>query len=192
MLKKIFCLFVLFIVIPALARERAYDNVLFVNSRMDGNYFYSKTLYTAPSWIKNSRNKLPVNKDIFYTPGNSLQLNYVNGKAGTWSAEISKPNWRGQDIIKEGQVLSFSINISAGTGITDLPAIQIRGKDSGASKPLSLAPYLAVVQHGKWKKVLIPLRDFKKITLKTSDDVNGIIFLKIMQTAKSIQYMQMI
>lgn len=175
MFKNLFILFYFIIITPAFSQERFYDNVLFMNSRMDGNYFYSKTCYTSPSWINNSRNKLPVNKQFYFTPGNSLTLNFVNGKTGTWSAEIDKPEWRGQDKIKEGEILSFAVNVSAGTDISELPAIQIRLSDSSTSSALSLAPYIVVIQQGKWKKVLIPLKDFTKIKFKASSDIKAII-----------------
>src|SRR5437763_13007328 len=114
----------------SISKETLYDNVLFVNSRMDSNYFYSKTSYTSPSSIKNVRNKLPVSNEIFSTPGNSLQLNFVNGKDGSWRAEIDKPEWRGQDKLKEGEMLSFGVNIASSDNNDDLPDIQIRLGDS--------------------------------------------------------------
>lgn len=168
--------FLFLIAMPALSQQRPYDNIFFVNSRMDSNYFYSKTTYTSPSLIKNSRNKLPVSKDTFFTPGNSLLLNFINGKTGTWSAEINKPEWRGQDKLKEGEILSFAVNITSGTDITELPAIQIRLADSSISQPLPLARYNVVIQPGKWNKALIPLKDFTEINLKSSADIKAIIF----------------
>ena len=176
MFKNLLLPFLLIIAIPALSQERAYDDVVFVNSRMDSSYFYSKATCASPSSIKNIRNKLPVSKDSFFTPGNSLLLDFVNGKTGSWSAEINKPEWRGQDKLKEGEVLSFAINISSGTDISELPGIQIRLSDSSTSSALALARYTVIIQPGKWKKVLIPLRDFTGISLKSSADIKAIIF----------------
>src|SRR3954451_22802207 len=169
-------LFLLIIVVPVFSQEKSYDNVLFVNSRMDSNYFYSKTSYTSPSSIKNIRNKLLVSKDNFFTPGNSLQLDFVNGKDGSWRAEINKPEWRGQDMLKEGEILSFGVNIPSSDNITDLPAIQIKLADSSLSQPLSLSKYMVVIEPGKWTKVLVPLKDFNEVKLKTSSDIKALIF----------------
>src|SRR5688500_1954592 len=93
------------------AQEPSSDHVFFVNSIMDGNYFYCKTNYQSPSWIKNIQQKLPVSNNIFFTPGNSLQLQYINGNKRKWSAQIYQNKMRGQDITKQSQWLSFYINI---------------------------------------------------------------------------------
>ncbi|MEJ7681088.1 MAG: hypothetical protein WKG06_25195 [Segetibacter sp.] len=105
-----------------------------------------------------------------------MQLNFVNGKTGTWTAEINKPEWRGQDKIKEGEILSFAVNIPSGTNIADLPAIQIRLADSSISQPLPVARYMVIIQQNKWTKVLIPLKDFTEINLKSSTDIKAVIF----------------
>ena len=123
----------------AIAQEPAYDHTFFVNSRMTGNYFYSKTSYQSSSWIKNIRGKLPVNEAHFFTPGNSLEVNYTNGATGTWSASILKPGWRGQDIIKEGNTIVLKLSVRSGnTTPDDLPSIQVAKKDSIFSRSLPL------------------------------------------------------
>ncbi|WP_018614421.1 glucoamylase family protein [Segetibacter koreensis] len=176
MFKNLLLPFLLTTVVQVFSQEKFYDNVLFLNSRMDGNYFYSKASYTSPSSIKNIDNKLPVSEDTFFTPGNSLQLDFVNGKNGSWSAKIDKPEWRGQDKLKEGEILSFAVNVSSATDISNLPAIQIGLADSTISQPLPVSRYFVIIQHGKWTKVLIPLKDFAGIKLKNSDDVKAVIF----------------
>ena len=90
------------------AQEPKYDQVFFANSRMQGRYFYSRTSYVAPSWVKNIQNKLPVNASHFFTPGNSLELEYTNGSSGNWYAVITRPEWRGQDITQDGNNLLLS------------------------------------------------------------------------------------
>ena len=123
----------------AVAQEPAYDHSFFVNSRMKGNYFYSKTSYQSPSWIKNVMSKLPVNEVHFFTPGNSLELNYTNSSTGKWSTAILKPDWRGQDNVREGNTVFLKLFVnSTHTTATDLPAIQVAKKDSIFSKAVPL------------------------------------------------------
>jgi len=55
------------------ANEYLYDYLFFDNSLMDDSYYYSKTDYATPSWIKNLRSLLPVS-ERFFSPGNSLEL----------------------------------------------------------------------------------------------------------------------
>ena len=66
---------------------------------MDGNYFYSKTDYQSPSWIKNIQQKLPVSNNTFFTPGSSLQLQYINGTKGSWEPQINQHVMRGPGIL---------------------------------------------------------------------------------------------
>lgn len=159
------------------AQEPAYDHTFFVNSRMDGNYFYSKTNYQSPSWIKNIQQKLPVSANVFFTPGNALQLQYINGNKGTWSAQIFQNVMRGQDIIKEGQWLFLHINIaSTNTTAEQLPAIQLMNKDSNVSKPLFISNYLSSVKTNQWQRLKIPLKAFAGFAFSTSSDISGIVF----------------
>ena len=82
------------------AQDHLYDYTFFTNSRMPGNYLFSKTSFQSPSFIKNDNYRLPVNEKIFNTPGNSLQLQYVNGKNGNWKASIFREDLRGKDHFK--------------------------------------------------------------------------------------------
>lgn len=158
------------------AQERAYDDVLFANSRMEGDYFYSKTTYQSPSWINNIKGRLPVNSTHFFTPGNALQLQFSNAVNGAWNAEVMKQQWRGQDIKKEGQVLSFYLYItSLATTANDLPAVQLRAEDSTISTSLSIAFYLKDYKPNTWQQVSIPLPAFK-LLYKRSADIIGVIF----------------
>ena len=77
------------LMLPSLAGavEKPYDYVFFDNSRMPGNYFYSRTDYQSPSFLKNSSSRLPVS-DMCFSPGNSLELTYVSAKGGAWTAAV--------------------------------------------------------------------------------------------------------
>jgi hypothetical protein len=158
------------------AQERAYDDVLFTNSRMEGDYFYSKTAYQSPSWINNIKGKLPVNSTHYFTPGNSLQLKFSNAASGTWNAEIMKQQWRGQDIKKEARVLSFFMYVaSPATTANDLPAVQLRGEDSTVSTSISIAPFLQSYKHNAWQQVIMPLPVFG-LSYKRSAEIIGVVF----------------
>ncbi len=102
----------LFISCALSAQEHIYDYVFFANSRMQGNYFFSKTLSSNSSAISNDKNKLPVSNQNFFTPGNSLLLEYTNGRNGQWQAIIYKDQLRGQDHFKQAAFLSFWVNAS--------------------------------------------------------------------------------
>ncbi|MEJ7769449.1 MAG: glucoamylase family protein [Chitinophagaceae bacterium] len=144
------------------AQEPLYDQVIFDNSRMTGHYYYSETSYQSPSWIKNVQHKLPVFDAASFTPGNSLQLHYVNGNNGHWEASIIKPVYRGQDKVREADALIFRIFIqSATTLINHLPNIKLGLENSTYSDSVSLQKYIKNFSTGKWATVVIPLADFR-------------------------------
>jgi hypothetical protein len=123
----------------AQAQEYQYDYTFFSNSRMDGNYFFSKVSYQSPSFIKNDNYRLPVNERIFNTPGNSLALEYVNGNGGNWKADIFREDIRGQDHFKPAKFLSFSIYCTASGLQTELPKLRLIFKDSSVSSEWTFA-----------------------------------------------------
>jgi len=115
------------------AQEHQYNYTFFTNSRMPVNYFFSKTSFQSPSFIKNDNYRLPVNEKVFNTPGNSLQLEYVNGKGGNWKANIFREDIRGQDHFKPAKFLSFSIYCTALGLQKELPKLRLIFSDSSLS-----------------------------------------------------------
>ncbi|MBD0364844.1 MAG: hypothetical protein ICV53_01890 [Flavisolibacter sp.] len=177
MLKKRLFAFSLLASIIAQAQEPAYDHLFFANSRMEGNYFYSKANYQSPSWIKNAQQKLPVSNTIFFTPGNSLQLQFVNGKNGSWTVQLFKPRLRGQDILKTPTRLSFHLYIDSDKTTTQqLPAVQLMNRDSSISNKIALSDYSTSIQNKKWQGINIPLNAFTGINQNTLSNVTGIVF----------------
>ena len=151
--RKITILLAIVFSLAAQAQEPLYDYSFFYNSRMPGFYFYSKTSASSTSYIKNIDHQLPLNDTIFHTPGNALQLEYVNGK-GKWQASIYRQQIRGQDHFKKVTHLSFWISTnSATTQVEDLPAVELVKRDS-TSEPLS---DFKITGGGTWKQVLIPI-----------------------------------
>ena len=123
----------------AFAAEKPYDYVFFENSRMDGDYFYSKAEYTSPSWIENSQKKLPVDNDCF-SPGNSLRLRFVAAESGDWTASVLYCPIRGNDFFRHPDVLAFNLKYED-TDSSILPVVGIQNADSTRSKFVDVAKY---------------------------------------------------
>ena len=140
----------------AFAAEKPYDYVFFENSRMDGDYFYSKAEYTSPSWIENSQKKLPVDTDCF-SPGNSLRLRFVAAESGDWTASVLYCPIRGNDFFRHPDVLAFNLKY-ANTDAATLPVVGIQYADSTRSKFVDVAKYVKPFKDG-WSRVEIPLND---------------------------------
>jgi hypothetical protein len=163
--------FALLISGSAYAQEHLYDYIIFTNSRMPGNYFFSKTSFHSPSFVKNVDYRLPVNDFVFNTPGNSLQLQYVNGKKGNWEANIFKENMRGQDQYKAVKFFNFKIYSTALVTQKELPAIVFIFKDSSFSTKMTFETDAV----NAWSSITIPVSSTYK-SFKIPDDVIGIQF----------------
>ena len=160
MMKFLFTLFSMVYLFPALGNETPFTYSFFVNSNMPGNYFFSSIDYTGNSWIKNKKKKLPVSSNQFFTPGNSLQLEYINGSNGSWNAIIEKPSIRGQDIFVSPTRLSFRIFIaSRNTNLSNLPKVQLGNKDSVYTQAVDILSY-GNIKGGQWIEISIPLSAF--------------------------------
>ena len=153
------------------ARAHLDDYTFFTNSRMTGNYLFSKISFQSPSFIKNGNQRLPISTTIFHTPGNALQLEYVNGKKGNWRAMIFSENLRGQDHFKPVQYFSFSVYTSSGTTSKHCPAYQLIMKDSSLSAKCTYE----INKFNAWETIYSPVSFFKN-NFKDPADVIGVVF----------------
>ncbi len=163
--------FVLIFSTHAYAQEHSYDYAIFTNSRMPGNYFFSKTSFQSPSFIKNDNYRLPVNEKVFNTPGNSLQLEYVNGKGGSWTANIFREDIRGQDHFKSARFLSFSIYCTTIGLQSELPKLRLIFSDSSLSSDWTFATDFV----NKWSRFNLKLNASYK-NFKIPGDIIGVQF----------------
>jgi hypothetical protein len=142
------------------ASEQLYDYIFFDNSPMEGRYYYSQTDYQSPSWIKNAQGKLLANKNEFYSPGNSLELQYVSAAHGMWSAEVQYRPVRGNDFFKKPALLFFQLKAVDSISSLVMPKVALRYKDKSLSNFVSLENYVPQANSGKWITLSIPLKDF--------------------------------
>ncbi len=166
-------LFFCFVILPsvACAQEHLYDYTIFTNSMMDKNYYYSHTTYQSPSSIKNEKYRLPVSKIFFNTPGNALQLEYVNGN-GNWDATVFREDLRGMDHFKPVEYLAFKIYPTAYTVQREFPSVRLVFKDSTLSNDITFATDAV----NAWSGVLIKTIAFNKPGFKIPGDVIGVKF----------------
>lgn len=167
------------------AQEHLYDYTLFTNSRIGGNYFYSKTSFQSPSFIKNENQRLPVSTTVYHTPGTALQLEYVNGLKGNWMTTIFRGSLRSQDHFKPAQYLSFSIYVSSQTNLKGLPACQLMLRDSSLSNKFKLV----INKIGGWETIYIPVSFLRELILQTLMMLSVLFFRKIMMMEISTPFM---
>jgi hypothetical protein len=176
-MKKSLLFLIVLISLTAGAQETPYTQVFFDNSLMSKDYYYSEVAYSSPSWLKNSNKKLPVQEEIFFTPGNSLELNYVSAAGGKWSAQVLYHPIRGIDYLYPSENLVFRMYVQSETDINELPAIGLGKREKKAlSSFLPLKNFVKDFKRNSWLSVSIPLKEFKNISFKESKELNVISF----------------
>ena len=149
--------------------EYLYDYIFFENSLMKDFHFYTRTSYEAPSWIKNSRQHLPISTEVSFSPGNALELTYLSSPGSDWYAEVQYCPVRGNDFFRTPQQLSIQLYSLTPLSETSLPEIAIRYKDSTYTRQLKLVDYMGSGEEKTWHTLTIPLVDFG---LGRVDDTN--------------------
>ena len=165
-------------------QEIEYNHVFFQNSLMKGSWFYSETSYTPPSHVLNVKGKLPINTDLAFTPGNSLQLNYRSAPEGHWIVNLKYPEWRGKDFLKKGDMLSFWLYVSDKTQKEKLPEIAIGLDEEEISNYIPIGEYISDYSEKKWIQVKLPLEAF--IIYKKNSNSNNIKVISIKQLPNDV------
>lgn len=165
------------------AQEYQHDPIIFANSRMTGSYHDSRVSSLAPSELQNIDGHLPVEKEIYHTPGNCLKLQYTNDK-GKWKVFIHRPIFRGQSFFKTATYLSFWVKVMKPRA-KNLPLVSIQLPDSSFSPPMSFK----IKKNSKWQHIKILLADFGRIPVDKQRDISGVLFLQNDNTKNSKQTM---
>src|SRR5688572_19002411 len=109
-MKSFFFNILLLVSLNSSAGETPYTYSIFTNSRMSGDYFFSKATAKGGSFIRNINGRLPLSERIYFTPGNAILLEYSNSRTGNWQATLFRQQIRGQDHFKPAEFLSFWIH----------------------------------------------------------------------------------
>ena len=154
-----------------LTAQSDYDkHVFFDNSLTDSSYYYSYGEFSSPSYISLVEGKIPVEMKHFFSPPNSLKLNWKSVKGGIWLAELKIGKWRNRDINFEGDTLSlwlFSEEVIQGY---ELPYISLEDISGNVSAKVYLNSVVNVISPSEWRQIKIPLKLFNggKKTLNIS------------------------
>ncbi|KIC95978.1 glucoamylase family protein [Flavihumibacter solisilvae] len=156
--------------------QHKQDKIIFENSIMDSHYYYSKAEYSSGCWIKNTQGKLPVSGQQYFTPGNSLELQYRSADDGQWKATVLYNEIRGIDSFNEASHLSFWLYVTDSTEKESLPAVNLLLADKKESGSASLVDYLGSFKMNSWVPVKIPLSVFNKDSHLPAGQIKGVQF----------------
>lgn len=157
----------------SLAQEYEYDYNFFTNSLMAGDHFYSVVEHSNGSFVVNRNFKIPVSATMFHTPGNALQLVYINAKNGHWQATVYHQAIRGQDKFKKATYLSFWIYPSTTDSIlSDLPSVQLMKADSSLSNKIPIR----AARPNEWQQVLVPVTSIQGMNPSDPEKMIAVVF----------------
>jgi hypothetical protein len=162
------------------ADTRYYRHTIFDNSLEADAYYYSSGKASAPSTLELIHGKLPVSRDLFYTPPNALRLKWRSAADGGWEAGISTINFRNREIAFQGDTLFFWCFSAEGIPASLLPLIQVSDAAGNFSNSLPLAKFVPNLEPGKWVQVQLPLDEFKTASIHELElqHVEKIVFVQ--------------
>ncbi len=166
-----------------------YLHQYFDNSLTPGSYFYSSGQASAPSSVELIKGKLPVENKIFLSPPNALRLEWQSNVGGGWEAEVALMTIRNRFPAMAGSNLYLWLYAPEAIAAEDLPDIALSSTQQGLqvaqfpsafSKPIALGKFAGDLPAGHWKRVRIPLSEFKTASIYEfrADQVQNIIFVQ--------------
>jgi len=172
-MKRLLIVLYCFLPLGLVAQEFEYNYEFFSNSGMDKDYFYSRAEQEYGSFLLNRNFKLLVSNRIFHTPGNALELSYINTKTGDWKATIFHQPNRGVDQFKPANFFScWMFKSMKDTTSFSLPAIRFMYSDSSLSVKIDLPD----IQPNTWTQLMIPTTDIPGFSPSDPSKIIAVVF----------------
>jgi exo beta-1,2-glucooligosaccharide sophorohydrolase (non-reducing end) len=141
--------------------QEYYRHFLFDNSLESDAYYYSDGNVSLPSSLELENKKLPVSRDIFFSPPNALRLKWRSAKGGAWDASIAVMDFRNREIKFRGDTLYLWVYSENGIASANLPQIRLQDTRGNFSQPLELGRFVKDVPPRAWTQARISLREFR-------------------------------
>jgi len=100
-------------------------HMLFDNSLEPDGYYDSDGRASSPSTLEVVNTRLPVSRDIFFTPPNALRLKWRAAPSGGWVAQIRLIRFRNRDVRFSGDTLYFWCYSVEGISAAALPLARL-------------------------------------------------------------------
>lgn len=139
------------------AQTAYYRHTVFDNGPNTAAYFYSSAKAVVPSTLEAVGGRLPLDREIFFTPGNSLRMSWSSQAGGAWLASIKVMEFRDREVLFDGDTLSFWIFSKAKILASALPDLRFHETHRGFSRRVHLYEFSRDLPAGKWVRVQIPL-----------------------------------
>ncbi|MEQ1474111.1 MAG: glucoamylase family protein, partial [Candidatus Acidiferrum sp.] len=151
-----------FIAAPGvLGQTSYYSHIVFDNGPRTPEYFYSFGKAVAPSALDTSGEKLPLDGKIFFSPPNSLRISWQSNLQGAWNAEIRAVEFRGREILFDGDTLCFWMYSAEPISAAGLPDLRLHDTHQGFSARVHVGEFSRDIPARRWIRVRIP---FQRVT----------------------------
>ncbi len=146
--------------LSALGESSYYHHVFFDNSQTPDRYYFSSGEAFQPSTLMLDHGKIPVDRQMFFTPPNALRLQWKSAPGGNWDAEIRLDRWRNQEIDFSGDHLILNFFSAKVIAAGQLPRVQLSDTTAGFTDPVNLAKYTDAIPAQRWVQVAVPIEAF--------------------------------
>src|SRR6266699_298190 len=135
-----------------------YRHIFFDNGPGTPAYFSTSGKAVAPSTVELQNGKLPLDSKIFLTPPNSIRLSWQSSAGGSWGAAVHVLEFRGREILFDGDTLSFWLFSPQAITASALPELRLHDTRRGFSAAIRVGEFCGDVPAKKWIRVAIPFR----------------------------------
>lgn len=157
--RLIFAAMAALIAAPGLFGQTSYySHIVFDNGLRTPEYFYSFGKAVAPSSLDTSGQKLPLDGSIFFSAPNSIRISWQSNPRGVWSAAVRVVEFRGREILFDGDTLSFWMYSVESIPAAELPDLHLHDMHQGFSARIHVGEFSGDIPAKKWIRVRIPFR----------------------------------
>lgn len=143
--------------------------VLFDNAPAGSTYWFSEGSAVAPSTLEVQGGRLPVARDRFSSPGNSLRLRWTSAPGGDWRAVIKVPARYGREFDFNGDTLSLRIYSDREIPAAASPRLHVTDAAGNGTPTIDLLRGLDRLPAGRWVRVDAPFASFTNLFGWTED-----------------------
>lgn len=163
-------LLVFFLLMKGAYAQTEYDrHAIFDNSLTDSSYYFSRGYATAPSRLEIQSGKFPVDDEHFFSPPNSLRLNWTSQSGGDWRMTLSVANRYGRRFEFSGNTLFLRCYSETGLSRGESPLIALQDADGVTTPDIPLFGAFAEFPAQQWVQIKLPVSSFVPILQSTDE-----------------------
>jgi hypothetical protein len=151
--------------------QTLYDrHVVFDNSVPDDAYESSNSYLVPPSTIEIVKGAIPIDRDHFVSPPNSLRLRWKSAPGGDWRLSVLISRLYARPFKFEGDALTFWCFSDFEITEENSPRLYLQDRHENGTPSVTLVRGSDRIPAGKWVLVKLPFDALRAPTYKGTDD----------------------